>query len=120
MSAFLQHQEGSLTQEGMALALQAAGLPSGQTWDALTLDQLHAATRVHSPVVAGRLTIYRYTSTDLWCFRQRTSSRVLLYIPGNSSPLHEFVDIQHLRQWIVAQGKVGRDAAGVGHALCRR
>ncbi|MBM6442276.1 MULTISPECIES: dermonecrotic toxin domain-containing protein [Pseudomonas] len=113
MSAFLQHQEGSLTQQGLALALMACGLPDRQTWDALTITQLNAATRAHSPVVAGRLTIYRYTSTDLWCFRQRTRSGVLLYIPGNSSPLHEFVDIQHLRQWIVAQGKV----AETGQAL---
>jgi len=30
---------------------------------------------------------------------------VLLYIPGNSSPLHEFNDSRQLRQWIVAQGR---------------
>ncbi len=30
MSARLQHQEGSLSQEGLSLAMQAAGLPAGQ------------------------------------------------------------------------------------------
>jgi hypothetical protein len=106
MSACLQHQEGSLSQEGLALAMQAAGLPAEQAWSALTLDQLQAPTRVSALIEAGRLTIYRYTSDDIWCYRHRHSGRVLLNIPGNSSPLHEFTDWQHLRQWIVAQGQV--------------
>jgi hypothetical protein len=105
MSACLQHQEGSLTREGLALAMQAAGLPAEQAWSALTLDQVQAPTRVGAPIEVGRLTIYRYTSNDIWCYRHRHSGRVLLNIPGNSSPLHEFADLPHLRQWIVAQGK---------------
>ncbi|PBJ03184.1 dermonecrotic toxin domain-containing protein [Pseudomonas sp. ACN5] len=106
MSACLQQQEGSLSQEGLALAMQAAGLPAGQAWSALTLDQLQAPTRVGAPIEAGRLTIYRYTSDDIWCYCHRHSGKVLLNIPGNSSPLHEFTDWRHLRQWIVAQGQV--------------
>jgi hypothetical protein len=106
MSACLQHQEGSLSQEGLALAMQAAGLPAEQTWSALTIDQVQAPTRVSAPIEVGRLTIYRYTSNDIWCYRHRPSGRVLLNIPGNSSPLHEFADFRHLRQWIVAQGTV--------------
>lgn len=106
MSACLQHQEGSLSQEGLALAMQAAGLPAEQTWNALSIGQVQAPTRVSAPIEVGRLTIYRYTSNDIWCYRHRHSGRVLLNIPGNSSPLHEFTDFQHLRQWIVAQGRV--------------
>ncbi|MNX62004.1 Dermonecrotic toxin [compost metagenome] len=106
MSACLQHQEGSLSQEGLALAMQAAGLPAEQAWSALTIDQVQAPTRVSAPIEVGRLTIYRYTSDDIWCYRHRHSGRVLLNIPGNSSPLHEFADFRHLRQWIVDQGRV--------------
>lgn len=105
MSACLQHQEGSLSQKGLALAMQAAGIPADQAWNTLTIAQLQASTRVSAQVEAGRLTIYRYTSTDIWCFRHRASARVLLYIPANSSPLHEFSDIHHLREWIVMQAK---------------
>ncbi|MGH8346656.1 MAG: dermonecrotic toxin domain-containing protein, partial [Pseudomonas sp.] len=105
MSACLQHQEGSLTREGLALAMQAAGLPAEQAWSALTLEQVQAPTRISAPIEVGRLTIYRYTSDDIWCYRHRLSGRVLLSIPGNSSPLHEFADLQHLRRWIVAQGR---------------
>ncbi|MGF6091725.1 dermonecrotic toxin domain-containing protein [Pseudomonas sp. 18173] len=107
MSACLQHQEGSLSQAGLALAMQAAGLPAEQTWEALVITQLQAPTRVGTQIEAGRLTIYRYTSSDIWFFRQRSSARALLYIPANSSPLHEFADIRHMRDWVVAQGRIG-------------
>ncbi|MHC8411759.1 dermonecrotic toxin domain-containing protein [Pseudomonas sp. Hz4] len=105
MSACLQFQEGSLSQEGLALAMQAGGLPADQTWSALSTTDLQAPTRVSAQVETSRLTIYRYTSTDIWCFRHRAGTRILLYIPANSSPLHEFVDVHPLREWIVAQAK---------------
>ncbi|MGJ7518519.1 dermonecrotic toxin domain-containing protein [Pseudomonas baetica] len=105
MSAWLQHQENSLSLQGLELAMQAAGLSQNQTWEALTIEQLQALTRLPSSVEASRLKLYRYTATDIWCYRDRSSGRVLLYIPGNSSPLHDFADSQQLRRWIVEQGK---------------
>ncbi|RON19253.1 dermonecrotic toxin domain-containing protein [Pseudomonas frederiksbergensis] len=106
MAARLQYQERCLSRKGLELAMQAAGLPAAQTWEALTIEQLHAPTRMPQGVEASRLKLYRYTATDIWCFQERSGSRVLLYIPGNSSPLHEFTDSRQLRQWIVAQGRV--------------
>lgn len=106
MTAWLQHQENCLSGKGLELAMRAAGLPSDQTWDGLTIDQLRAQTHLPASVQAGRLKLYRYTARDIWCYRDRSSDRVLLYIPGNSSPLHEFDDRTALRQWLVEQGKV--------------
>ncbi|WP_085725689.1 dermonecrotic toxin domain-containing protein [Pseudomonas sp. R37(2017)] len=103
MAAYLQRQENSLTQDGLELALQAAGLPVDQGWARLTLDQLQAPTRRLHELEVSRLVIYRYTSDDLWVFRHSSQSRVLLYVPGNASPLHEFADTQALRHWIVQQ-----------------
>ncbi|WP_433735455.1 dermonecrotic toxin domain-containing protein [Pseudomonas putida] len=105
MSAWLQRQENALSWQGLDLAMRAAGLPPDQAWETLTIQQLQAPTRVPSSVEASRLKLYRYTATDIWCYRDRTSGRVLLYIPGNSSPLHDFADATRLRQWIVMQGK---------------
>ncbi|MHC8400691.1 leucine-rich repeat domain-containing protein [Pseudomonas sp. MDT1-17] len=105
MSACLQYQEGSLSQEGLALAMQAGGLPADQTWGALTTTDLQAPTRASVQVEASRLTIYRYTSSDIWCFRHRAGTRILLYVPANSSPLHEFLDVHHLHEWVVTQAK---------------
>ncbi|MBD9442800.1 dermonecrotic toxin domain-containing protein [Pseudomonas sp. PDM04] len=105
MTAWLQHHENGLTDKGLELAMQAAGLAPDQTWGALTMAQLQAPTRLSSQVEASRLRLYRYTATDIWCYRHRTSGRMLMYVPGNSSPLHEFSDPGHLRQWVVHQAK---------------
>lgn len=106
MSAWLQRHERRLSQDGLKLALLAAGLPADQNWEALTIDQLKAAVPVTSRVKASRLKLYRYVASNIWTFHCPSSSRVLMYIPGNSSPLHEFANVEQLHQWIVAQGRV--------------
>lgn len=105
MTAWLQHHENGLSKKGLELAMRAAGLPPDQTWEALAIGQLQAPTHLSASVETSRLTLYRYTARDIWCYRDRSSDRVLLYIPGNSSPLHEFADKGQLRQWLVEQGK---------------
>ncbi|MCP1444987.1 hypothetical protein J3D54_004119 [Pseudomonas sp. GGS8] len=105
MAAWLQLHEQRLTQKGLELAMQAAGLPAEQSWETLTIEQLQTPARVPSTVRFGLLKLYRYTATDIWAWRDTASPRVLLYIPGNSSPLHEFADATQLQQWVVAQGR---------------
>lgn len=105
MTAFLQRQENSLTQDGLEVALRAAGLAPDQQWQDLTVEQLRATTRAPHLVEVARLVLYRYTASDIWIFRHRSSARVLLYVPGNSSPLHYFADAKALYDWIVEQGK---------------
>uniref|UniRef100_UPI0038620E58 dermonecrotic toxin domain-containing protein n=1 Tax=Pseudomonas sp. TaxID=306 RepID=UPI0038620E58 len=104
MAALLQQHENSLTAKGFELAMHAAGLPSDQAWATLTIEQLQAPTRVPAILKTGRLKLYRYTSKDLWGYRE-PGGRILLYIPGNSSPLHAFDDSGQLHQWVVNQGR---------------
>jgi len=103
MSAWLQRQEQCLSEEGLKFAMQVAGLPLDQEWETLTLESLQAPTRMPPTVTASRLKLYRYSSTDIWIFRVAASPRVLMYIPGNSSPLHDFADVWQLHQWVVKQ-----------------
>ncbi len=103
MSAWLQRQEQRLSEQGLKLAMQAAGLPLDQAWETLTTESLQAPTRIPPTVTARRLRLYRYTTTDIWTFRVAASPRVLMYIPGNSSPLHDFADVSQLHQWVVKQ-----------------
>ncbi|VVO04258.1 leucine-rich repeat domain-containing protein [Pseudomonas fluorescens] len=105
MTAFLQRQEHSLTQEGLEVALRAAGLAPDQQWQHLTVEQLRAPTRASHLLEVSRLVVYRYTARDIWSLRHRTSARILLYIPGNASPLHYFADAKALRDWMVEQGR---------------
>lgn len=101
MAAYLQHQELSLSDEGLKLALRGAGLDPQQSWEALTLEHLQMPFVALQDVEFSRLRIYRYDSTDIWCFAQPGHDRRLLYIPGNSSPFHEFTDVKALRRWLV-------------------
>jgi Leucine-rich repeat (LRR) protein len=112
MAFFLQKHENTLSQQGFELALQAAGLPPDQTWSALTIDQLQVPGRVPERLKVGRLKLYRYTSTDIWGWRS-PHGVIVLYIPGNSSPVHAFDNSGKLHQWIVNQGKT----EGTKHAL---
>jgi hypothetical protein len=105
MTAWLQRLEGSLTDLGLQLAMQAAGLPADQAWATLGTEQLQAPTPITQAIETGRLMLYRYTATDIWYFRHRSGPRVLLYIPGNSSALHEFANVEKMRQWVVEQAR---------------
>jgi C-terminal novel E3 ligase, LRR-interacting len=105
MAAYLQRQENSLTQDGLTLALLAAGFDAQQTWAQLTVEQLQAWAMIEPSIEAARLVIYRYVSSDIWSFRKKDSERILLYIPGNSSPFHEFADHKALYKWVADVGK---------------
>lgn len=116
MAAYLQHRENSLTQDGLKLALRVAGFDAQQTWEQLTVEQLQAWATIESSIEAARLVIYRYVSSDIWSFREKTSERILLYIPSNSSPFHEFADQKALHEWVVdVGGDVARRDALAAH-----
>ncbi|WP_447739133.1 dermonecrotic toxin domain-containing protein [Pseudomonas laurentiana] len=81
-----QVQEGSLSDAGRQLAWQAAGL---------------------MPMAPGLqvrpLNVYGYAATDLICIANLVLPQVLLYLPGNSSPLHEFDDMAAMHSWFAEQ-----------------
>ncbi|MHC8287089.1 dermonecrotic toxin domain-containing protein [Pseudomonas sp. XS1P51] len=104
MAAFLQRHENSLTSKDLELAMQVAGLPADQTWPTLKIEQLQAPTQVPTKLRIGRLKLYRYSSKDIWGWRD-PDGRMGLYIPGNSSPLHLFSDSRKLHEWVVEQGR---------------
>lgn len=101
MAAWLQRQENSLTVPAHGLALRAAGLEPQQPWTQLTVEHMQVRAPIPPSVEAARLMIYRYTSSDIWSFRDKASGRIVLYVPGNSSAFHEFADHQALLDWVV-------------------
>ncbi|MDH1658127.1 glycosyltransferase [Pseudomonas mosselii] len=81
-----QVSEGSLSDTGRRLAWQAAGIAK------------------RSPGYQARaMNIYGYASTDLVLISESSDGPVLLYIPGNSSPLHDFTDRKALKAWVGGQ-----------------
>ncbi|MBD8613645.1 mannosyltransferase [Pseudomonas putida] len=83
-----QVSNASLSDAGRVLAWQVAGLQ----------------TRPHAVHVAC-LNIYGYAATNLLCLKNTTTGLTLLYIPGNSSPFHEFADESAMKHWVAEQCK---------------
>ncbi|NIF27386.1 mannosyltransferase [Pantoea sp. Tr-811] len=81
-----QVQQGSLSDAARQLAWQAAGLGT-------TVRGFKACT----------LNIYGYASTDALLLSSGESPLVVLYLPGNSAPLHEFAHLDALRDWVAVQ-----------------
>lgn len=103
-SAYVQYEEGSLTLEDKALVLKSLGLDTRQPWETLTLDAFKHAPMNHA-ITFRELVLYRYASTDIIVIKHENTGRLLMYIPGNSSPLHGFMDMSELRDWVVQQCK---------------
>lgn len=85
--------EGSLSKAGCQLAWRSAGI---------AIDD-GAAPAQDSLVEARMLNFYGYVATDIACLSDRASGLTLLYIPGNSSPLHEFQNQEAMKSWLVEQ-----------------
>ncbi|MGT0193858.1 dermonecrotic toxin domain-containing protein [Burkholderia pyrrocinia] len=102
----LQLGENSLSKEGRDLVWRGAGLEPTQRWEDLTNKQIVDQDEPLGGVEVSPLKIYRYTSTDIRVMTDGASGKTLLYIPGNSSPLHEFSNADEMRSWIVEQTKV--------------
>lgn len=103
-SAYLQHAEGSLSTEDKGLVLQSIGLNPHQSWETLTFKAFADASLPHT-ITFRELILYRYVATDIIVIRNEKSDRLVMYIPGNSSPLHGFKDLTALRNWIALQCK---------------
>lgn len=81
-----QVQEGSLSATGRLLAWQAAGLaPRAKGFKARPLN------------------IYGYAATDLIVMADAAHNQVLMYLPGNASPLHEFTGMAAMKDWVGEQ-----------------
>lgn len=103
-SAYVQHEERSLSTQDKASVLAALGLAPDQPWERLTFERFtHAAPS--SDFTFRELVLYRYVATDIIVIRNEQTDRLVVYIPGNSSPLHGFEDLPALQDWIVAQCK---------------
>ena len=103
-SAYTQHEEHSLSTQDKASVLEAMGLAADQPWETLTVERFtHAAPS--SDFTFRELVLYRYVATDIIVIRNEQTDRLVVYVPGNSSPLHGFKDLPALRDWVVAQCK---------------
>lgn len=110
-SAYLQAKEGSLSPEFKQLVLGALGLGNSESWETLEFGLFENAPV--SPYHTFReLTVHGYRASDIIVIKNELNGKVVLYIPGNSSPLHGFDSQSALKDWIGQQcrGPVRRRA----------
>ncbi len=76
---------GSLSQDSQQTVWRAAGLAPRQD------------------VQVAMLNIYGYASSNIVHISQASRPQVVLYIPGNLSPFHEFANASAMQQWLAVQ-----------------
>ncbi|MGY2377201.1 dermonecrotic toxin domain-containing protein [Pseudomonas sp. SDO524_S393] len=121
-SAMAQHQEGTLTEQGRELIMRAAGLSGHQeSWPDVKYEDLQKNPPKDPNIEMGLLKVGHYQSTDLMYITdtKSTPALTLLYIPGNSSPLHSFNSQAEMKTWLAEQmaDPAKRDAMALHFAL---
>lgn len=84
-----QVQEGSLSDTARQMLWEAAGLAPRAT-----------SLRIRA------LNVYGYTATDLIAIADQHRRGVVLYLPGNASPFHEFASLDSMKDWFGDQCRV--------------
>jgi len=104
-AAHTQHHEQSLDEEGRKIAMRLTGVPPDQTYmevDGSTLNKPY----VPDPNLETKfLTFKGFSSTNIFYTRDTTTQKTLLYIPGNSSPIHTFDSPAAMNKWLANQLK---------------
>lgn len=121
-SAMAQLQEGSLTAQGRELIMRAVGLPGNQaSWPNISYADLQKNPPKDPDIETGLLKLGSYSSTDLVYITdaKSTPALTLLYIPGNSSPLHSFSSPAEMKAWLARQmaDPIKRNAMAMHFAL---
>ncbi len=114
-AAWLQAEENTLKAEHKDMVLEALGLPVDQGWKQLSFDAFVAAP-ISTRVTISELQVHGYSAADIMVIRSADSPTVLLYIPGNSSPIHTFANADALKDWIALMCKdPGKRRSFEGH-----
>lgn len=101
-----QYEEFTLTDAERRLAARAAGIGVDKSFGNLTLEDFQAPYSLDKNLSVRVLRIHQFEATDLLTITDSQSQITLLYIPGNSSPLHGFKTPTDMRNALV---KVARD-----------
>jgi hypothetical protein len=100
-----QFKEFTLTEAERQLAARAAGLGTNKDYSNLTLEDFQAPYQLDENLSVRVLRIHQAEATDILAITDNQSQITLLYIPGNSSPLHGFNSPAAMRKALVKVAK---------------
>ncbi|WP_411381611.1 glycosyltransferase family 32 protein [Pseudomonas sp. MPB26] len=99
----LQSLNGSLGPEETKLALRVMGPFAQKPWTELDVEDFTNRTLQDPSLDIGLVSVNGMKSTDLLCVTDKKTRLTLLYIPGNSSPLHRFDNPEQMGLWLAKQ-----------------
>lgn len=102
-AAKLQRLDGSLGPEETKLALRVMGPFAQKPWSELNLQDFTNRTVQDPSLDIGLVSVNGIKSTDLLCVTDKKTRLTLLYVPGNSSPLHRFDNPEQMGLWLAKQ-----------------
>ena len=101
-----QYEEFTLTAAERQLAARAAGIGVDKDASNLTLEDFQTPYSPDKNLSVRVLRIHQFDATDILTITDNQSQITLLYIPGNSSPIHGFNNPTDMRNALV---KVAKD-----------
>ncbi|MGE1156463.1 dermonecrotic toxin domain-containing protein [Pseudomonas kitaguniensis] len=95
-----QYTEGSLSLKGRDMATKVANIPAGIALDSLTASDFQHAFSQDLGLQVKELTFEGRVASGIFYITDKTTQKTLLYMTGNSSPLHEFDSPKMMRKWL--------------------
>lgn len=99
-SAHIQHHEQSLDEDGWKIAMRLTGIPPNETYLDFDGSTVNKPYQVDPNLVTKFLTFRGIPSTNIFYTQDINTKKTLLYIPGNSSPIHAFDSPDAMNKWL--------------------
>ena len=101
-AAHIQHHDKSLTENDRKIAMGVAGLPPDKTYLSATPDDLKQPYKA-DPNLETKFLSFNGFESRMFYTRDKTTGRVLLYVPGLMPPTHGFDSAEAMNRWLGEQ-----------------
>lgn len=102
-AAHKQFAEGSLTRAGRDMALRTTNISADKPLDSLKAKDFQHAYAQDPNLEIKEFTFEGRVASGVMSVTDKTTQKTLLYLPGNSSPIHEFDNPTMMRKWVTDQ-----------------
>ncbi|AZE61502.1 MULTISPECIES: dermonecrotic toxin domain-containing protein [Pseudomonas fluorescens group] len=101
-AAHIQHHEKSLTENDRKIAMGVAGLHPDKTYLSATPDDFKQPYKA-DPNLESKFLMFNGFESRMFYTRDKTTGRILLYVPGLLPPLQGFDSVEPMNRWLGEQ-----------------
>lgn len=102
-AAHKQFGEGSLSKSDRDMALKVANISADKPLESLTAQDFQQAYTKDPNLKAHEVTYQGYVASGMFYVTNEKTKKTLLYMTGNSSPIHPFDNPEQMRKWLCEQ-----------------